>query len=64
MNYINDNRGVNVTAEWLTQFKCCYDGLGDSRVEDYATMLNYAQTADKEIIYSNTSFWTYPNVTY
>jgi len=50
-----------VTAEWLTQFMCCYDGLGDSRLDDYAKMLNYAQNATD---FNDTEYWTYPNVTY
>ena len=37
----------NITAEWLSQFMCCTDRQDDSKVQDFATMLNYAIQADK-----------------
>lgn len=61
---IGSQRPVNVTAEWLTEYLCCYDGLGDSRLEDYAKMLNYAREADRDEILEGYDYWVYPNVTY
>lgn len=53
-----------VTAEWLTYYQCCYGGLGDSRVDDYALMLNYAMNATQDDLLQGVEYWTNPNVTF